>query len=34
MAEPKIIAAVGATGAQGGGPVRAILADKQRIPIG
>ena len=29
MAEKKIIAVVGATGAQGGGLVRAILADKQ-----
>jgi uncharacterized protein YbjT (DUF2867 family) len=29
MAERKIIAVVGATGAQGGGLVRAILADKQ-----
>ena len=29
MAEKKIIAVVGATGAQGGGLVRAILADPQ-----
>ena len=28
MAEKKIIAVVGATGAQGGGLVRAILADE------
>lgn len=28
MAEPKVIAVVGATGAQGGGLVRAILADR------
>ena len=28
MAEPKIIAVLGATGAQGGGLVRAICADK------
>ena len=28
MAEKKIIAVIGATGAQGGGLVRAILADK------
>ena len=30
MAEQKIIAAVGATGAQGGGLVRAILSDVNR----
>jgi uncharacterized protein YbjT (DUF2867 family) len=30
MAEPKVIAVVGATGAQGGGLVRAILADPER----
>jgi uncharacterized protein YbjT (DUF2867 family) len=29
MSEKKIIAVVGATGAQGGGLVRAMLADKQ-----
>ena len=29
MAEQKVIAVVGATGAQGGGLVRAILADPQ-----
>jgi hypothetical protein len=29
MADKKIVAIVGATGAQGGGPVRAILADAQ-----
>jgi hypothetical protein len=28
MPDPKIIAVVGATGAQGGGLVRAIMADK------
>ena len=28
MAEKKVIAVVGATGAQGGGLVRAVLADK------
>ena len=28
MADKKIIAVIGATGAQGGGLVRAILADK------
>ncbi len=28
MSEPKVIAVVGATGAQGSGLVRAILADK------
>ena len=28
MADPKVIAVAGATGAQGGGLVRAILADK------
>src|SRR5436190_989063 len=30
MADRKIIAVIGATGAQGGGLVRAILADKNR----
>ena len=35
MTEQKLIAVVGATGSQGGGLVRAILADpEQRSPYG
>ena len=33
MAEKKIIAVLGATGAQGGGLVRAILADKTLVTV-